>query len=92
MGQEGFLLELLSWGMTLTIFWVCGENITSEYRAFLLYLDGVLKAEPAGDSIILLGDFSAHLGTNLMGFAEGMDYPIFLSQLVYNESYVVSIL
>lgn len=92
MGQEGFLLELLSWGMTLTIFWVCGENITSEYTAFLLYLDGVLKAEPAGDSIILLGDFSAHLGTNLMGFAERMDYPIFLSQLVYNESYVVSIL
>ena len=49
---------------TLTVDYAYAPNTSMGYPAFLQTLDGVLVGTPAGDSIVLEGDFNAHVGND----------------------------
>ena len=55
-------LQVGEW--VLTVVYTYAPNSSSQYPPFLGSLEKVLESIPIGDSIILLGDFNAHVGNN----------------------------
>lgn len=59
-GQKGWILTFICF---FILFYMLNNN--SEYPAFLECLVVVLEVAPSGDSVVLLEDFTTHMGSNI---------------------------
>ena len=57
-------LRLRVGNRSLTVVSAYGPNSSADYPTFLKALGGVLESDPTRDSIILLGDFNAHMDSD----------------------------
>ena len=62
--ERVFSLRLRVGDRSLTVVSAYGPNSSVEYQAFLEALIGVLECAPPGDSVVLLGDFNVHMGSD----------------------------
>ena len=58
------MLKLIVQNRALCLFQVYASNATSEYEAFVDKINDALSRVTNSESIILLGDFNAHVGTD----------------------------
>ena len=64
LGGRVCLLKLRLQERSLCILQVYAQNAETQYQPFLYEVDVALKEVTSAESIVLLGDFNAHVGTD----------------------------
>ena len=64
LGSRACMLKLIVQNTALCLFQVYATNATSEYEAFVDEVNDALSRVANSESIVLSGDFNAHVGTD----------------------------